>query len=190
MKKSFAIAIATVTATLVSALSLGISQPVEAQTRCRWEGRQMRCQNEQDINRTRNDYYNNRTRNDYYNQNRNNPRNNNPRHNEGGYYEDWRRENHSNNNDGGYYEDWRRNNRSNNSNYNYNRSYNNNYYNNRVTNESELRRSINEIYRQQLGRNADWDGIRHYTNQYRNGWSLGQIRNDIANSKEANYRRY
>ncbi len=171
MKKSFAIAIAT----LVSALSLGMSQPVEAQTRCRWEGRQMRCQNEQAINNRYDNRYDNRYRNDYYYQNRHNPR-----HTDGGYYEDWRRQNHSYNNDGGYYEDWRR----------QNHSYNNGYYNNRVTNESELRRSINEIYRQQLGRNADWDGIRHYINQYRNGWSLGQIRNDIANSKEANYRRY
>jgi hypothetical protein len=176
MKKSLAIAIAAVTATL-SALSMGIAQPVEAQTRCWWEGRQMRCQNERDIN-NRNDYYN-RNRNDYYNRNRSNPT-----HNEGGYYEDWRRENHSYNNDGGYYEDWRRNNR----NYsNYNR-YNSGYNNNRAINESELRRSINEIYKQQLGRNADWDGIRHYTDQYRNGWSLGQIRNDIANSNEARYR--
>jgi hypothetical protein len=188
MKKSLAIAIATVTATLVSALSLGMSQPVEAQTRCRWEGRQMRCQNERDIN-NRYDYYN-RNRNDYYyNRGRNNPS-----HTDGGYYEEWRRNNHSRNNDGGYYEEWRRNNYSYNNGYNNryynNRSYNNGYYNNRVINESELRRSINEIYRQQLGRNADWDGIRHYTNQYRNGWSLGQIRNDIANSKEAYYRRY
>jgi hypothetical protein len=182
MKKSLAIAIATLTATLTSALSLGIPQSVEAQTRCWWEGRQMRCQNERDINNNRYDY-SNRNRNDYYNQNRNRD-NRYQTHNDGGYYEDWRRENYYNNNsnrnDGGYYEDWRRNNRS------YN--YNNGYYNSRAIDESQLRRSINDIYRQQLGRNADWDGIRHYINQYRNGWSLGQIRNDIANSNEALYR--
>ena len=191
MKKSLALAIASVAAALTSALSLGISQPVEAQTRCWWEGRQMRCQNERDINNNRYDY-SNRNRYDYYNRNRNNPYRNNPSHTDGGYYEDWRRENHRHNTDGGYYEEWRRNNHAYNNRYYNNRSYNNRYYNNRVTNESELRRSINEIYRQQLGRNADWDGIRHYINQYRNGWSLGQIRNDIANSNEAryNYRRY
>jgi hypothetical protein len=179
MKKSLALAIATVAVTLTSALSLGISQPVEAQTRCWWEGRQMRCQNERDINNNRYDY-SNRNRYDYNNRNRNNPS-----HTDGGYYEEWRRENHSNNNDGGYYEEWQRNNRL----YNSNNGYNNNlYYNNRTNNESELRRSINEIYRQQLGRNADGEGIRHYIDQYRNGWSLGQIRNDIANSNEARYR--
>jgi hypothetical protein len=50
---------------------------------------------------------------------------------------------------------------------------------------SDLARAINQIYRQELGRNADVEGLGHYINQYYNGWSLSDIRRDIANSREA-----
>jgi hypothetical protein len=92
MKKSLAIAIATVAATLTSALSLGMPQSVEAQTRCWWEGRQMRCQNQQDINNRYDNRYDYSRRERYdYNRNRDNRS---QTHTDGGYYEDWRRQNH------------------------------------------------------------------------------------------------
>ncbi|NJM28366.1 MAG: hypothetical protein HC856_09445, partial [Pseudanabaena sp. RU_4_16] len=50
---------------------------------------------------------------------------------------------------------------------------------------SDLASAINQIYQQELGRNADGEGLSHYINLYYNGWSLGQIRRDIANSQEA-----
>ena len=50
---------------------------------------------------------------------------------------------------------------------------------------SDLARAINQIYQQELGRNADGEGLRHYINQYYNGWSLWQIRRDIGSSQEA-----
>jgi hypothetical protein len=160
--------LATGFAAVAAALALGMAQPAQAQTRCRWVGRQMQCQDAR-INNNYNNY-------DYYNQNRNNRY-----HNDQGYYEDWRRQNRSYHNDHGYYEDWRRDQWRNNNNYYTNRNYANN---------GDLRSAINEIYRRELGRNADWQGIQHYSNQYYRGWSLGQIRNDIANSNEARNRYY
>jgi hypothetical protein len=157
--------LATGFAAVAAALALGASQPAEAQTRCRWVGRQMQCQDAR-INNNYDNYYNRGRNNRYYN--------------DGGYYEEWRRQNHSYHNDQGYYEDWQRNQWRN----------NNNYYSNHSYNNGNLRSAINEIYRQELGRNADWQGIQHYTNQYYRGWSLGQIRNDIANSNEARNRYY
>ena len=87
-------------------------------------------------------------------------------------------------------------------NYNYNyrtyRPYNNYSYNYRTYRpynsygygyNSDLARAINQIYQQELGRNADGEGLRHYINQYYNGWNLWQIRRDIANSQEAYNRR-
>ncbi|WP_019503054.1 hypothetical protein [Pseudanabaena sp. PCC 6802] len=155
--------LATGFAAVAAALALGTSQPAQAQTRCRWVGRQMQCQD----TRINNDYYYDRGRNNRY-------------YNDGGYYEEWRRQDRSYHNDQGYYEDWRR-----------DQWRNNDYYSNRsYANNGDLRRAINDIYRRELGRNADWEGIRHYTDQYYRGWSLGQIRNDIANSNEARNRYY
>jgi hypothetical protein len=172
--------LATGFAAVAAALALGYSQPAQAQTRCQWVGRQMQCQNDRSNNNY--GYYNpDRNRNNQYNTDR-------------GYYEEWRRQNHYDyNSDRGYYEEWQRNNQYyGNRNNGYYRDWRNNnqYYGNRANayNDSNLRRSINEIYRQELGRNADWEGTQHYINQYQNGWSLGQIRNDIANSREARYR--
>ncbi len=47
---------------------------------------------------------------------------------------------------------------------------------------------IDQIYREVLGRPADLDGLRTYQARFDEGWSLGQIRNDIANSAEARSR--
>lgn len=71
------------------------------------------------------------------------------------------------------------------------RPYNNYRYSNyNYGYNSNLARQINAIYRQELGRNVDGEGLRHYLNQYyRYGWRLNDIRRDIANSNEA-YSRY
>lgn len=87
-----------------------------------------------------------------------------------------------------YNRNWNRNQQ-----FNQNRIYNNTYDNynrnwNRYENANsnrELRYRINEIYLQVLGRNADANGTQHYINLYYQGWSLGQIHRDIANSQEA-----
>ncbi|HAN45978.1 MAG TPA: hypothetical protein DCQ32_05440 [Cyanobacteria bacterium UBA8156] len=52
----------------------------------------------------------------------------------------------------------------------------------------DARAEIDQIYRQVLGRPADLDGLRTYQSRFDEGWSLGQIRNDIANSAEARSR--
>ncbi len=52
----------------------------------------------------------------------------------------------------------------------------------------DARVEIDQIYREVLGRPADLDGLRTYQARFDEGWSLGQIRNDIANSAEARSR--
>ncbi|MGQ9866760.1 MAG: hypothetical protein ACUVSQ_10855 [Pseudanabaenaceae cyanobacterium] len=52
----------------------------------------------------------------------------------------------------------------------------------------DARAEIDPIYREVLGRPADWDGLRTYQARLDEGWSLSQIRNDIANSTEARSR--
>jgi len=52
----------------------------------------------------------------------------------------------------------------------------------------DARAEIDQIYREVLGRPADLDGLRTYQSRFDEGWSLGQIRNDIANSPEARSR--
>lgn len=51
-----------------------------------------------------------------------------------------------------------------------------------------IRAEINKIYQQELGREADRDGLATYLNHYQGGWSFERIRNEIASSVEA--RRY
>jgi hypothetical protein len=162
--------VATSLAAIAAALTLGSWQPAQAETRCWRSGNHVQCQNVQP-NR------------DY---NRYNHYNSNP-HNYNYNYRTYRP--HNNYNYSYNYRTYRPYNNYNNYNYSYNyrtyRPYNN--YNNYRYNSynSDLARAINQIYRQELGRNVDGDGLRHYINQYYNGWSLGQIRRDIANSQEA-----
>jgi len=47
---------------------------------------------------------------------------------------------------------------------------------------------VNSIYVNFLGRNADYQGLRTYQDRYNNGWSIKEIRNDIARSDEARSR--
>lgn len=51
----------------------------------------------------------------------------------------------------------------------------------------DIRAEINQIYREVLGRDADWQGLNTYQDRYNQGWSLDRIRNDIARSQEARY---
>ncbi|MBW4519333.1 MAG: DUF4214 domain-containing protein [Scytolyngbya sp. HA4215-MV1] len=52
--------------------------------------------------------------------------------------------------------------------------------------DSRLEDEINNIYREVLGRNADRRGLRDYSRQVqRSGWSLREVRRDIAKSREA-----
>jgi hypothetical protein len=53
----------------------------------------------------------------------------------------------------------------------------------------EVRYRINQIYREELGREADAGGMRDYQRAYENGWSLDRIRRAIENSSEAKNRR-
>jgi hypothetical protein len=162
--------VATGLAAIAAALTLGSWQPAQAQTRCWRSGHHVQCQNVQpqrDYNRYH--HYNSNPHNYNYNSRTYRPHNN---------------YNYNYNN----YRSYRP---YNNYNYNY-RTYTpyNNYSNYRYNSysygyNSDLARAINQIYQQELGRNIDGDGLRHYINQYYNGWSLGQIRRDIANSQEA-----
>ncbi|MFQ3680297.1 MAG: hypothetical protein SNJ60_07310 [Pseudanabaenaceae cyanobacterium] len=52
----------------------------------------------------------------------------------------------------------------------------------------DAREEIDRIYREVLGRPADLDGLRTYQSRFDEGWTLGQIRQDIANSAEARSR--
>ncbi|MDX1977270.1 MAG: hypothetical protein SFT94_06320 [Pseudanabaenaceae cyanobacterium bins.68] len=49
---------------------------------------------------------------------------------------------------------------------------------------------INRIYVEELGRNADREGLYTYQDRFDNGWSIEDIRRDIANSQEARNRYY
>lgn len=53
----------------------------------------------------------------------------------------------------------------------------------------EVRYRINRIYREELGRNADPEGLRNFQRAYEDGWSLDRIRRAINNSQEARTRR-
>ena len=143
----------------IAALTLGGWQPAQAETRCWRSGNYVQCQN---VNvQPRRNY--NRYNPSPYNYNYN--------------YRTYRPYNNYN-----YYRSYRP---YNNYNYSYNyrtyrpyRSYSYGY-------NTNLARAINQIYQQELGRNADGEGLRHYINQYYNGWSLWQIRRDIGSSQEA-----
>jgi hypothetical protein len=145
-------------AAIAAALALGSAQPVRAETRCWRSGYGVQCQNV----RTYNNYRNYRPNNSYrYYAPYNNYRNYTPYNNYRTYKP------HTNYRTYRPYNDYRY--------YNYNYGYN-----------SNLARQINAIYRQELGRNADPEGLHHYLNQYyRYGWSLRDIHRDIATSNEA-----
>ncbi|MGQ4646811.1 hypothetical protein [Lyngbya aestuarii] len=49
----------------------------------------------------------------------------------------------------------------------------------------EARDKINQIYREILRRDVDNSGLKTYTNRLREGWSLADVRRDLANSREA-----
>jgi len=72
-------------------------------------------------------------------------------------------------------------------NFDYNRGNRNDYRNDRNDSrgnynyENEVRR----IYRDVLGRDADFDGLRTWTRELRNGTSSREVRSRIANSTEA-----
>jgi len=52
----------------------------------------------------------------------------------------------------------------------------------------DVRREINRIYREELGRDADPKGLRTFQRAYENGWSLERIRDEIDNSEEGQNR--
>jgi hypothetical protein len=160
---------------IAAAITLGGWQPAQAETRCWRNGNHMQCQNVQprpDYNR-----YNRSPHNYNYNYRTYRPYNN---YNYSYNYRTYRPYNN-------YSYNYRTYSPYNNYSYNYRtyRPYNNYSYGY----NSGLARAINQIYQQELGRNVDGEGLRHYINQYYNGWSLWQIRRDIANSQEAYNRR-
>lgn len=55
---------------------------------------------------------------------------------------------------------------------------------NRNSQES-LRRQINEVYQDILGRRADRNGLNTYGRKLQSGWRLDRVRQDLANSDEA-----
>jgi hypothetical protein len=150
-------------AAIAAAFALGSAQPVRAETRCWRSGSVVQCQNVQNYNnyRTYRPYNYNNYR--YYA-----PYNNYRTYRPYTNYRTYRP-----------YTNYRTYSSYNNYRYNYNHGYN-----------SNLAGQINAIYRQELGRNADPEGLHHYLNQYyRYGWSLKDIHRDIATSREA-YHRY
>jgi len=52
----------------------------------------------------------------------------------------------------------------------------------------DVRREINRIYQEELGRDADPKGLRTFQRAYENGWSLERIRDEIDNSEEGQNR--
>ena len=55
-------------------------------------------------------------------------------------------------------------------------------------NRRDVSHEINQIYQEQLGRNADPEGLRTFQRAYENGWSLERIRDEIDNSEEGQNR--
>ena len=56
---------------------------------------------------------------------------------------------------------------------------------NRRRDRDEIYDEIDEIYQEVLGRDADRRGFRIYRQRLESGWSLQEVRRDIANSEEA-----
>lgn len=52
----------------------------------------------------------------------------------------------------------------------------------------DVRREINQIYQEELGRDVDREGLRTFERAYENGWSLERIRREVADSEEAENR--
>jgi Domain of unknown function (DUF4214) len=58
--------------------------------------------------------------------------------------------------------------------------------NNRDRNRYQIEDNIDRLYRDVLGRQADRDGLRTYSNRILfDGWSFERVRQDLANSQEA-----
>jgi hypothetical protein len=55
----------------------------------------------------------------------------------------------------------------------------------RLAESPEARDAVNRVYRKVLGRDADSSGLDSYTKSLRNGWTLQQVRAELANSAEA-----
>ncbi len=51
--------------------------------------------------------------------------------------------------------------------------------------DENLRRSLNELYEDILGRRADRNGLNTYARKLQSGWNLGRVRQDLAESNEA-----
>lgn len=52
-------------------------------------------------------------------------------------------------------------------------------------NWSDIYDALDDIYKDVLGRNIDNNGIRTYVDRLERGWSLAQVRQDVAQSREA-----
>ncbi len=65
-------------------------------------------------------------------------------------------------------------------------NYNNGNYNNNNNNRpnNNYYRDINQLYFQILGRNGDRNGLDNYSRNMSSGWSLAQVRRDLAYSGE------
>lgn len=50
---------------------------------------------------------------------------------------------------------------------------------------SDIYDELDDIYKEVLGRNIDNNGIRTYVDRLERGWSLAQVRQDVAESREA-----
>lgn len=73
---------------------------------------------------------------------------------------------------------------------NYNQSVNNQNYSldqarRDLINSQDFKQALNEVYQEYLGRNADSQGLQSYRNVATGGSSFENIRNEIANSAEA-----
>ncbi len=69
-----------------------------------------------------------------------------------------------------------------------NRYDNRSYYPAQSRRRQDISVVINSVYVEVLGRNADYQGLRTYQDRYNSGWSIKEIRNDIARSDEARSR--
>ncbi len=70
-----------------------------------------------------------------------------------------------------------------------NRNWSLNQVRKEVIDSRETQDKINQIYRDFLGRNVDSNGLNHYRGKLEGGWSMSQVRRDVASSDEARRRR-
>jgi len=166
-------------------LTLGASAPsVQAgEVRCSVTGgRNLQCQDES-VNKGNDRYQNSYdNRNDYRYDSRNNARYNDPTDNYNYSNYDYNDRNYNfyrDRNDSGVdlYNFG--------TNYNYGNNYNNNYNSLDWSNRNNLANLVNQIFFDILGRNADANRLRTYTNTYSRGQSFTPLRRELANSSEA-----